>query len=436
MKVAILGYGVEGEVSAKYFASQGHTITICDANPEKIVPAGWASQLGERWLRDLDRYDLILRTPSLRPEMIAAANPGVDLTLKMSSGLRYLLAHTEATVIGVTGTKGKGTTTTLIAKMIEATGRKAIVGGNIGASFLGILDEAKSDDVVVLELSSFQLIDADRSPQIAVCLMVVPEHLNWHESFEEYATAKGKIFAHQQPDDLAVYNPANDVSAQLVQLSAGRHVPYGETPGAVISEDSVMIGNEVICRVDEVGLTGPHNLENVCAAVTAVWELLHHDVTAIRNVVTSFTGLEHRLELAGVIDGVKYYDDSFSTTPETAIAAMKSFPGAKVMILGGSDKSSDYAELATEIENHNVIHAFLIGDMASKIATELDTVGFSHYTVVKWQGMDRLVQTASHLVEPGDVVLLSPACASFGLFSDYKDRGNQFKAAVTKLVNV
>ena len=436
MKVAILGYGVEGEVSAKYFAGQGHIIIICDANPDKVVPNGWLSQLGEHWLRGLDQYDLILRTPSLRPEMIVAANPDVDLTSKMSSGLRYLLAHTDATVIGITGTKGKGTTTTLIAKMIEASGRKALVGGNIGASFLGILDDAKPDDVVVLELSSFQLIDADRSPQIAVCLMVVPEHLNWHESFEEYTAAKGNIFAHQQPGDLAVYNPANDVSVELVKLSAGRHVPYGKTPGAVIAENAVMIGNEVICRVDEVGLTGPHNLENVCAAVTAVWELLNHDVAAIRTIVTSFTGLEHRLELAGVIEGVKYYDDSFSTTPETAIAAMKSFPGAKVMILGGSDKNSDYSELATEVENRNVIHILLIGDMASKIASELDEVGFSHYTVVTWQGMDQLVQTASHLVEPGDVVLLSPACASFGLFTDYKDRGNQFKAAVGKLANV
>ncbi|MBW4061856.1 UDP-N-acetylmuramoyl-L-alanine--D-glutamate ligase [Candidatus Saccharibacteria bacterium] len=435
MKTAILGFGVEGQVSAEYWAQLGADITICDENVDLKVPSGWSAQLGSTWLDNLDQYDVLVRTPALRPDRIADANAGTDLTAKTTSGLREFMAKCPAQIIGVTGTKGKGTTTMLIAKMCEAAGRNVFVGGNIGLPPLSFLDEVTADDLVVLELSSFQLFDATVSPHIAVCLMVVPEHLNWHRDFAEYAAAKGNIFAHQTAGDLAVYYPRNDTSSQLVALSPGHHVPYLEAPGAIIDGDYVKIDDQTICRTDEIGLLGPHNQQNIAAAITAVWELLDHNTQAIAGVVRDFKGLEHRLELAGVYQGVRYYDDSFATTPETAIAAIQAFAGEKVVILGGADKGASYDELAGVVEDTKVIHALLIGEQAPRLATALDKAGFSHYTVVKWQGMDSLVQTASHLVEPGDVVLLSPGCASFGLFTNYKDRGNQFMAAVHALIS-
>jgi UDP-N-acetylmuramoylalanine--D-glutamate ligase len=435
MKVGILGYGVEGQVSAAYWAKLGASITICDENSLAVIPADYASQLGEKWLSNLNDFDVLVRTPALRPDRIAAANVDADLTAKLTSGLREFMKQCPAPIIGVTGTKGKGTTTTLIANMLEAAGKKVYVGGNIGLPPLEFLDRVIASDFVVLELSSFQLIDADRSPQIAVCLMVVPEHLNWHHDFTEYENAKGNIFAHQGKTDRAVFYPMNESSTRLAQLSPGEKIPYSTMPGAMVVDGEIKVGDTSICAVDEVGLIGPHNLQNITAAITAVWELLDHAVQPIQAVVKTFTGLEHRLELAGRFQEVDYYDDSFATTPETSIAAIKSFPNAKVVILGGADKGSSYDEMARVVEDTNVIHALLIGNQAPRIATALDKAGFSHYTIVAWKSMEVLVEIASHLVEPGDVVLLSPGCTSFDLFTNYKERGELFKAAVANLIS-
>ena len=433
MRVAILGYGVEGKVSADYWRSQGAEVTVCDANEAVGVPTEYERHLGVDWLVNLGAFDLLVRTPGLRPDAITVANPGIDVSSKMTSNVREFMDKCPAPIIGVTGTKGKGTTATLISSMLEAAGWRVFTGGNIGVPPLAFLPQVTARDVVVLELSSFQLFDVTRSPQIGVCLMVVPEHLNWHLDVAEYTAAKGNIFAWQVAGDRAVYYPANAVSSELVERSAGTHVPYGEAPGAMVQGADIVIDGVRICRTDEVALLGPHNLQNVCAAITAVWELIGHDAAAVRAAVMAFRGLPHHLELAGETNGVRYYDDSFASVPESAVAAIRSFNESKVIILGGSDKHANFTELARVVENEGVIHALLIGDTAPQLATALDAVGFHHYTIVKWQNMAHLVQTASHLVEPGDVVLLSPACASFGLFTNYKERGDQFKAAVVAL---
>jgi UDP-N-acetylmuramoylalanine--D-glutamate ligase len=185
--------------------------------------------------------------------------------------------------------------------------------------------------------------------------------------------------------------------------------------------------------ISEVALLGAHNLENVCAAITATWDISGQNASAIRKAVAEFKGLEHRLEFVGEVEGVKYYDDSFSTNPETAIAAIKSFAADKVVILGGSSKNASFDELARVIDENQVIHALLIGEESSKLTIALTEVGFTHFTAVKWQGMQQLLDTAYHLTEPGDIVLLSPACASFDLFKNYKDRGDQFYSAVKNI---
>ncbi len=432
-RVAIMGYGVEGQAAAKYWAKAGHEVTVCDVKADLDLPPGYQAKLGADYLQDLGKFDVIVRSPGIRPDKITAANPSTpDLLNRITSSTREFFAQCPAPIIGVTGTKGKGTTATLVAKILEAAGRTVWLGGNIGRSPLEFLAKIKPDELVVLELSSFQLMDLQQSPAVAVCLMIAPEHMDWHYDFEEYVTAKQQLFAHQKPGDLAIFK-AGDANSRTVALaSSGTLVPYGQIPGAAVHDRAVMMGDMKICDVNEVGLLGAHNLENVCAAITATWELTGHNAKATRQAVTHFTGLEHRLELVREVAGVRYYDDSFSTTPETATAAIKTFKEPKVIILGGSSKGAVYDGLAAAVEDGGVIHALLIGDTAPEIAKALQRAGFAHFTV-GFTTMADLLEMCYHITEPGDVVLLSPACASFGLFVNYKERGSQFRAAVLSL---
>jgi UDP-N-acetylmuramoylalanine--D-glutamate ligase len=229
-----------------------------------------------------------------------------------------------------------------------------------------------------------------------------------------------------------VYDAWNDYSEQIAALSPGEKVPYLAAPGARVENGRIRIENVDVMGTDEVGLIGPHNLENICAAITATWELVKRNPRPVARAVQAFTGLEHRLELVREVGQVRYYDDSFSTTPETAIAALKSFAEPKVIILGGSNKNSKYEELAKAVAHSNVSYAVLIGEMAPQIKAALDAAGFGK-AVMGPQTMGAVVDSAKALTSPGDVVLLSPACASFDLFKNYKDRGNQFQAAVKAL---
>lgn len=430
MRVAILGFDLEGRASYDYYQAQGAEITICDQNDQVEVPAGVASQLGPDYLKNLDQFDVLVRTAGMPTGVIVAASPGV--ADKITTGTNEFLAHCPTpNIIGVTGTKGKGTTCTLITKMLEAAGHKVHLGGNIGVPALSLLPQIQPDDWVVLELSSFQLSDLKYSPHIAVCLMVVPEHLNWHTDMADYTHAKQHIFAAQTADDIAIYLPDNAISTELAKTSAGRKLPYFAEPGAHVTDSQIVVDNQTICRTDELKLLGKHNWQNVCAALTAVWQVTQ-DVGALRSVLTSFGGLEHRLEFVREVDGVQYYDDSFGTTPETTIVALESFDQPKVVILGGSDKGATYGELALAVIQNNVRAAIIIGVTGPKIAEALRLIGFTD-VVEGGQTMTEIVAKARSAAQPGDVVLLSTGCASFGLFHDYKDRGNQFKQVVTEL---
>lgn len=327
MKVAILGYDTEGKVSYTYFAARGDEVTICDQKTDVAVPEGVDAVLGDTYLNDLDRFDLIVRTAGMPPHVILDKNP--DVANKITTQVNeFLRVCPTKNIIGVTGTKGKGTTSTLISKMLEASGKDVLLGGNIGIPVLELLDKATEDSWVVLELSSFQLIDCKYSPRIGVCLMVVPEHLNWHADLEEYYGAKSQLFAQQTSDDTAIYFADNDVSKQIVSSGSAQQIPYLAVPGAYVQNGTITIDKQDFCRTDELELLGAHNWQNVCAAVTATWQVTQ-DVGAIRSVLTSFGGMEHRLELVREVGGVKYYDDSFGTTPETAIVAIQAFFAAQ-----------------------------------------------------------------------------------------------------------
>jgi UDP-N-acetylmuramoylalanine--D-glutamate ligase len=429
--VAIIGFGIEGQSALHYWQEQGATVTVCSQNPHEAVPDSVAKQLGPDYLHNLDRFDVIMRSAGINPEIILLDNPSVKpkITTVVNEFLRVCPTKN---VIGITGTKGKGTTSTLTTKMLQAAGKKVFLGGNIGVSPFDFLAQITPDSWVVLELSSFQLIDLTHSPHIAMCLMVVPEHLNWHADMPDYVNAKSQLFAHQQPNDIAIYFADSPVSHQIASHSPGKKITYYASPGAYIDEGAIVIDNEDICQTSEIKLLGKHNWQNACAAATAVWQVVKSP-DAIRKVLTTFTGLEHRLEFVRELDDVAYYDDSFGTTPETAIVALEAFKQPKVVILGGADKGTSFSGLAQAVAHNNVRTAVVIGTTGPIIVAALKQAGFEHI-VDGGTTMRTIVDAAHKAAQPGDVVLLSTGCASFGLFTDYKDRGNQFKAVVNELM--
>lgn len=446
MKIAILGYGDQGKAAYEYWNQPGNELTVCDHNDKIKVPAGAASRLGPDYLKNLAEFDLLIRTPALHPRDIAAANPESPAILDKVTTVtnEFIKVCPSRHIIGVTGTKGKGTTSTLIAKMLEAAGKKVHLGGNIGTPPLDMLKAGiKADDWVVLELANFQLIDLKQSPSMAVCLMVVAEHLDWHRDVSEYIEAKQQLFAHQQPEDTAIYYALNANSEHIAGVSPGHKIPYMKHPGADVIEGAVTIDGQAVCKVEELKLLGEHNWQNVCAAVTTIYQI-DKDIEAMRSVLTAFSGLPHRLEFVRELDDVKYYNDSFGTTPDTAIVAIKAFNQPKVVILGGSTKGAEFTDLADTVKNGNVRQIILVGNTtnsrfkaaAPDILAALQAKGFDNITsLVKAGGptTDEIVQTARQAAQPGDIVLLSAGCASFDIFSNYKERGEQFKQAVLKL---
>lgn len=446
-----MGFDTDGRVSYDYFSRQGHEISIRDGQQKPDVPPGAEAIFGESYLDGLDAFDLIIRTSGMHPRTILDRYPGLSGKLTTSVN-EFIKLSPTANIIGVTGTKGKGTTSTLITRMLEANsslkhGGVVRLGGNIGLPPLSFIDELDADSWVVLELSSFQLMDFDQAPHIAVCLMIAPEHLDWHADKEEYYTAKEQLFARQGTADVAVYYHDNPMSKRIAGAGQAQKVPYYHSPGAEVVEDEngswIIIDGTEVCHTEELKLLGRHNWQNVCAAVTAVWYAClqvcgtdqpaqRPDVAAMRQVLTSFSGLEHRLELVSELDDVRYYDDSFGTTPETAIVALQAFQQPKVIILGGSDKGAQYDDLALAVQDNNVRTVLLIGDQAPRIQAALEAVGFNAFQP-GGDTMQAIVANARQAAQPGDVVLLSTGCASFGMFQNYKDRGEQFKQAVQNL---
>lgn len=436
MKIAILGYGEQGRSALEYWGPK-NDVTICDQNPVQ-VPGKVTTQTGQGYLDDLERFDLIVRSPSIHPDDIVQAN-SEHVLRKVTTVTEEFFRVCPAPVIGVTGTKGKGTTSTLITKILEAAGKKVHLGGNIGTPPLDMLKtNIQPADYVVLELANFQLIDLHFSPDIAVCLMVAPEHLDWHKSMQEYVQSKQQLFRYQTSDALAVFNRLSDFSTEVASVSPALKISY-EVPavnqpaedknGAYVDGDTIYYDDQAICKISDVKLLGHHNLENVCAAIAAVWNIVDGNVDAITKAIREFTGLPHRLELVRTLSGVAYYDDSFGTTPETAIVAIQAIAQPKVLVLGGSDKKADYTQLATIVKTSNVRKVVLIGLTGPAIKDALVKAGYND-VVDGGENMQQIVATAQTQAKEGDAVLLSTACASFDMFKNYNDRGDQFKSAV------
>ena len=451
MKIAIVGYGLQGKAAYEYWNKPENEITICDHNELQDLPQDAKTSFGTGYLDELENFDLIVRSPAVHPSALLASNPDHPEILSKITTVtdEFFKVCPTKNIIGVTGTKGKGTTSTLISHLLQTAGHRVHLGGNIGTPPLELLkDDIKPDDWVVLELANFQLIDLKHSPKIAVCLMVVPEHLDWHRDMYEYILAKQQLFTHQQPDDLAIYNARNLYSEEVVGAShAHNKLAYDvpppdmeplETHGAYVENEHIKILGQEVCKTRDVALLGRHNLENVCAAISATWHLINQDKLVVQKVVKNFAGLPHRLEIVDQVKGVWYVNDSFGTTPETAIVAIDSFTQPKVLIVGGSDKGADYHSLAATIVKSDVHHVIAIGETGPKILQLMKQFPNNEKTAVtvldETKTMPDIVATAKQFAKKGDVVLLSTGSASFGMFANYKDRGDQFRTAVKALV--
>jgi len=432
MKIAIAGYGVEGEENYAYWSASGENdITIVDERdvPSHPVPEGAKTLLGQGVFEQLDGFDLVVRTAGLSPYKIHTDGP-------VWSATNEFFEKCPAPIIGVTGSKGKGTTASLIASILKAAGKTVWLVGNIGVPALSVLSKVEPDDIVVYELSSFQLWDIQRSPHVAVVLMIEQEHLDVHRDMADYVDAKAHITRFQTPDDLLVYNAGNKYSVHIAEQSAAQKNGFPNNKSAHVQDGNFYYGAVRLCSTGTLQLKGSHNLDNAMAAIDAVWPYVQ-DATVIEQGLHTFTGLPHRLAYVATVNGVEYYDDSIATTPTSAIASLRAFPNrSKVIILGGSYKGSDFTPLAEEMQHHDV-QALLVGDEASSIAAAFDAVGFSNYQYISADDThttaEAFTQKASQIAKDGGVVLLSPAAASFGLFKNYADRGEQFIAAVQAL---
>lgn len=426
MKVAVAGYGQEGEANYRYWQKLGAKLTILDENqPNLELPTNAEVKIGLNCFDDLRQYDLVVRTAGLNPNKLKSAK-------KVWSATNEFFAQCPASIIGITGTKGKGTTSSLIAEILQAAGETVHLLGNIGVPALSELSKIKSSDFVVFELSSFQLWDLEKSPETAVVLMIAPDHMDVHASMAEYIDAKANIGVHQKQEDLLVYHPTNTYSAEAAQKSAAQKRRYLTQEGAYIQNNKVCIEEVEVCAISEIGLIGPHNLENVCAAVTAAWNYTQ-DTNAIKQGIINFKGLPHRLEFVAERNMVKFYNDSQATGPDSTIAAIRSFSEPVVLILGGSDKGLDVDPVINELDE-NIHRVVLVGQSAENLEELCMARNFNHYINLGLNtNMQEIVSEAIKLSSPGGVVLLSPAHASFGMFKNYQDRGDQFKNIVKAL---
>jgi len=403
-KIAILGYGIEGQDAEKYLISKGAKITILD------------QKMDVNYLNDLNNFDVIVRSPGVyrfKPEIVEAEKAGVKIT----SSIKIFFDECPAKIIGVTGTKGKGTTSTLIYELLKAGGHDVYLAGNIGKPMLELLSVVNDKSYVILEMSSFQLIDMEVSPHIAVVLNITEDHMDWHKDREEYIEAKKNIVRYQKENDYAVLNDDYDLPRSFYKDTLAK-VKFPSKYNLSFPEGTKFM------------LRGEHNLENISAAIS-VARILEISESIIIKVVENFKGLEHRLELVATVNGVTFYNDSFATGPQPTIAAINSFTEEETLILGGSDKGLDYSELRSVIEKKdNVKNLILIGDMGEKIGGSIPGKNIINLGKVS---IDQIVKKAFEITPKGGVVILSPSAASFDMFKNYKERGNQFKEAVSNL---
>lgn len=450
-RVALVGLGISNVAVARYLTDKGAVITACDQKDQsslgqryqELSALGVEFQLGRGYLDNLERFEYLMLAPGVPidlPPLVEARRRGVVLSSEMS----LFFSECRAPIIGITGSAGKTTTTLLLAEILLASGVATHVGGNIGKPLLEQVDALSSHTWVLLELSSFQLQLLQRSPRIALMTNVSPNHLDVHGSMDEYVAAKKNIFRFQGPQDWLVLNYDNETTRLMSTGAPGQLVWFSRTKqprrGACVIDQRVMISRaghfEEVCHVPEIRLLGTHNLENVLAAV-ATADLVDCSAAVMHDVITSFAGVEHRLEFVQELDGVLFYNDSKATTPTGTMAALHSFSRPVVLIAGGYDKHLPFDEMA-EVAIDKARAIILLGATQEKIAVAIhsaaDRLGQDAPPISRARDLEEAVDLARAHAKAGDAVLLSPACASYDMFHSYEERGTQFREIVRSLV--
>lgn len=447
-KAAVLGFGVSNRPLAKTIAQWGADVTVFDRKNEEEFPSiseykdlGIKFSLGQGYLDNLKGFDMIFRTPGMRfdiPEIQRELANGAELTSEMEVFFKLC----PAKIYAVTGSDGKTTTTTLIYETLKQEGYNCYLGGNIGTPLIDKVDEIDQNDKVVLELSSFQLLTMKDSPDVAVITNVSPNHLDIHKSMEEYIDAKKNIYRHQSNDGRVVLNYDNLITRSFIPEVKGRMILFSIkeecATGAFLKGNTIVYreGNmeKEILSIDDIKLPGMHNVENYLAAISAV--IPEVSTGSIINVARNFAGVEHRNEFVRTVNGVSFYNDSIGSSPTRTTATLKSFKRKVILIAGGYDKKLCYDELG-EIIHNNVKSMVLMGNTADKIEKAykdyVQKEKVDPIPVIRVSNMEEAVNAAYKLAASGDIVVLSPASASFDLYSNFMERGNHFKEIVQRL---
>jgi UDP-N-acetylmuramoylalanine--D-glutamate ligase len=442
-RVLVVGLGKSGVASALFLKARGANVTVSDTKaPDELkneIPVlldqGIAVETGGHGERTFRGQDLIVVSPGVpvdSPPLVQARALGEKVIGEIELAAEFFPGE----IVAITGSNGKTTTTTLAGEILAAGGLSTVVGGNIGTPAISLVERSSAETIAVLEVSSFQLETIQTfHPRIAVVLNVTPDHLDRHRTFAAYTDAKARIFENQRAEDFAVLNAddptcvglATRTKAGVFWFSREKEV----TQGAYVREGQVLFrdskGQREIMLLSEIPLKGAHNVENVLAAV-CVGALSGVDPANIRQAVASFRAVEHRLEYVATIRGVEYYNDSKATNVDATIKALESFPANIHLILGGKDKGSDYSVL-NDLLRQRVKRVYTIGAAAAKIESQIRGTAI----IIHAETLESAIKRASESAQPGDIVLLAPACASFDQFRSYEHRGKVFKEVVKAL---
>ena len=439
-KIAVLGLGVSNRPLVRLLLEHGCSVIGCDRTPREkldeevleLEQAGCQLHLGEGYLDDLDA-DIAFRTPGMHPDI-----PGIAALrakgAQVTSEMEVFFEVCPCKILAVTGSDGKTTTTSLIAAMLKAEGKTVWLGGNIGTPLLPLCPQIREDDIAVVELSSFQLMDMHTAPSVALVTNLSPNHLDVHKDMEEYVEAKKNIFRFQKPGDLLILNGDNDITAGFMGNGITRFFSrQGKAAHVMLRGSTIYRGGKGVLDTGDILLPGAHNIENYMAAIAVVENLVSDET--IRQVAKTFGGVEHRIELVRVRDGVRYYNDSIASSPSRTVAGLRSFPEKVLLIAGGYDKQIPYDALAPEICKH-VKKLFLNGATAGKIRAAVENCPDyipGHPEMVDCGDFTSAVMAAAQAAESGDVVLMSPASAAFDQFKNFMVRGECFKKIIMEL---
>src|SRR5579863_806716 len=444
-RVLVVGLGKSGVASALFLKARGARVTVSDTKPQEefkneipaLLDQGITVETGGHGERTFRGQDLIVVSPGVpvdAPPLVQARALGEKVIGEIELAAQFFPGE----IVAITGSNGKTTTTTLAGEILTAGGLSTVVGGNIGTPAISLVERATADTTAVLEVSSFQLetIQTFR-PRIAVVLNVTPDHLDRHRTFAAYTDAKARIFENQQADDFAVLNADDPTCVAMATRTKARVVWFSRKKeverGAYVRQGQILFrdanGQREIILLSEIPLKGAHNVENVLAAV-CVGALSGVGHGKIRQAVATFKAVEHRLEYVATIRGVEYYNDSKATNVDATIKALESFPANIHLILGGKDKGSDYTVL-NDLLRQRVKRVYTIGAAAAKIESQIKGAEIVHA-----ETLENAIRKAHAAAQPGDVVLLAPACASFDQFKSYEHRGKVFKEVVKGLSSV